>query len=66
MGKLHIHIYRYNKEHVIVYKVIEDTQSECGQPRHRFQKSPFSTLKTQSSVNDYASLVNKQHCSYEL
>ncbi len=29
MGKLHIHIYRYNKEHdVIVYKVIEDTQSE--------------------------------------
>ncbi len=44
MGNLPIHIYEYNNEHdVIVYT---DTQSECGQPRHRFQKSPFSTSKT--------------------
>ncbi len=47
MGNLPIHIYGYNNEHaVIVYMVVKDTQSECGQPRHHFQKSPFSTSKT--------------------
>ncbi len=36
------HIYGYSNEHdVIVYTVVKDTQSECGQPHHRFQKSPF-------------------------
>ncbi len=39
------HIYGYNNEHdVIVYTVVKDTQCECGQPRHRFQKSPFGRL----------------------
>ncbi len=47
MGYLSIHFYGYNNEHdVIVYTVVKDTQRECGQPRYRFQKSPFSTLKT--------------------
>ncbi len=47
MGNLPIHIYGYNNEHVvIVYTVVKDTQCECGQPRHCFQKSPFSTSKT--------------------
>ncbi len=45
MGNLPIHIYGYNKEHdVIVYAVIKDTQSGCGQPCHRFQKSPLFLL----------------------
>ncbi len=39
MRNLPIHIYGYNNEHdVIVYTVVKDTQSEFGQPRHRFQK----------------------------
>ncbi len=42
MRDLPIHIYGYNNEHdVIVYTVVKDTQRECGQPRHRFQKSLF-------------------------
>ncbi len=42
MGNLPIHIYRYNNEHdVIVYTVVKDTKSECGQPCHHFQKFPF-------------------------
>ncbi len=37
----------YNNEHdVIVYTVVKDTQSKCGQPRHRFQKCQFLTSKT--------------------
>ncbi len=33
MGDLPIHIYGYNNEHdVIVYTVVNDTQSEYGQP----------------------------------
>ncbi len=44
MGNLPIHI--YNEHDVIVYTVVEDTQKECGQPCHRFHKSPFTTLKT--------------------
>ncbi len=43
MGNLFIHIYGYNNEHVIVYKV------ECGQPRHRFQKSPFWSVYTRDA-----------------
>ncbi len=50
MGNLPIHIYGYNNEHdVIVYTVVKDTQSECGQPRHRFQKSPFWSFYTETS-----------------
>ncbi len=42
MGNLPIHIYGYNNEHdVIVYTVVKDTQRDCGQPHHRFQKSPY-------------------------
>ncbi len=42
MGNLPIHIYGYiNKHDVIVYTVVKDTQRECGQPCHHFQKSPF-------------------------
>ncbi len=26
---------------MLVYTVVKDMQCECGQPRHRFQKSPF-------------------------
>ncbi len=51
MGDLPIHIYGYNNEHaVIVYTVVKDTQSECGQPRHRFQKSPFWSVYTEMQV----------------
>ncbi len=54
MGNLPTHIYWYNNEHyVIVYTVVKDTQSECGQPCHRFQKNlsfgPF-TLKDNPGV----------------
>ncbi len=49
MGNLPIHIYGYNNEHdVTVYTVVKDTQSECGQPRHRFQKSPFWSVYTET------------------
>ncbi len=49
MGYLPIHIYGYNNEHdVIVYTVINDTHSQCGQPRHRFQKSPFWSVYTET------------------
>ncbi len=49
MGNLPIHIYGYNNEHdVIVYTVIKDTQSKCGQSRHRFQKSPFWSVYTET------------------
>ncbi len=45
-----MHIYGDNNEHdVIVYTVVKDTQRECGQPRQRFQKSPF-TLKRNPGV----------------
>ncbi len=53
MGNLPIHIYGYNNEHdVIVYTVVKDTQCECGQLRHHFQKSPFwsFTLKHNPGV----------------
>ncbi len=37
MWLLPIYIYGYNNEHaVIVYKVVKDTQRECGQPSHRY------------------------------
>ncbi len=45
MGNLPLHIYGYNNEHdVIVYRVVKDTQRECGQLRHRFQKSAFCSV----------------------
>ncbi len=49
-----IHIYGYNNEHdVIVYTVVKDTQSECGQPRHRFQKSPFWSVYTETQPRSF-------------
>ncbi len=49
MGNLHIHIYGYNNEHdVIVYTVVKDTQRECGQPCHCFQKSLFWSVYTET------------------
>ncbi len=49
MGNLPIHIYGYNNQHnVIVYTVVKDTQRECGQPRHRFQKFWSVYTETQS------------------
>ncbi len=30
------------------YTVVKDTQSECGQPHHRFQKSPFWSIYTET------------------
>ncbi len=49
MGNLPIHIYGYNNEHdVFVYTVVKDTQSECGQPHHRFQKSLFWSVYTET------------------
>ncbi len=46
MGNLPTHIYGYNNERdVMVYTVVKDTQSKCGEPCHRFQKSQFLTLK---------------------
>ncbi len=54
MGNLPIHIYGYNNEHdVIVYTVIEDTQKECGQPHHRFQKSPFWSVYTETQPRSF-------------
>ncbi len=53
MGNLPIHIYGYNSVHdVIVYTVIKDTQSECGQPRHHHKSLLFGpfTLKRNSGV----------------
>ncbi len=39
MGNLPAHLYGYSKEHdVIVYTVVKDTQSECGQPTPSFSK----------------------------
>ncbi len=61
MGNLPIHIYGYNNEHdVIVYTVVKEKVSVFGpftlklnpvvfklkRGLQRFQKSPFSTLKT--------------------
>ncbi len=49
MRNLSIHIYGYNNAHdVIVYTVVKDMQFECGQPRHRFQKSPFWSVYTET------------------
>ncbi len=50
MRNLPIHIYGYKNEHdVIVYTVFKDTQSKCGQPRHRFQKSLFWSVYTRDA-----------------
>ncbi len=54
MGNLPIHIYGYNNEHdVIVYTVVKDTQNECGQPRHRFQKSLFCSVYTETQPRSF-------------
>ncbi len=45
LERISIHIYGYNNEHaVFVYTVVKDKQSECGQPRHSFQKSQFCSV----------------------
>ncbi len=54
MRHLPIHIYGYNNEHdVIIYTVIKDTQCECGQPGHRFQKSPFWSVYTETQPRSF-------------
>ncbi len=54
MGNLPIHIYGYNNEHdVIVYTVIKDTQRECGQTCHRFQKSLFWSVYTETQARSF-------------
>ncbi len=52
MGNLPIHIYGYNNERaVIVYMVVKDTQSECEQPRHRFQSLRFGPFTLSFQTN---------------
>ncbi len=54
MGNLPMHIYGYNNQHdIMVYMVVKDTQSECGQPRHRFQKSPFCSVYTETQPRSF-------------
>ncbi len=54
MGILLKYIYGYNNEHdVIVYTVVKDSQRECGQPRHRFQKSPFCLVYTETQPRSF-------------
>ncbi len=54
MGYLHVYIYGYNNKHdVIVYTVVKDTQSECGQPSHRFQKSQFWSVYTETQPRSF-------------
>ncbi len=53
MWNIPLHIYGYNNEHdVIVYTVVKDTQSG-----HRFQKSPFWSIYTESD-QDYTEFSN--------
>ncbi len=48
------HDHSYNNEHdVIVYKVIKDTQSECGQPGHHFQNAPFWSIYTETQPQSF-------------
>ncbi len=35
------------------YMVIKDTQREYGQPRHRFQKSPFWSVFTETQPQSF-------------
>ncbi len=54
MGNLPIHIYGYNNEHkVIIYTVVKDMQSKCGQPRRCFQKSPFWSVYTETQRQSF-------------
>ncbi len=54
MGNLPIQIYAYKNEHdVIVYTVIKDTQRECGQPRHHFQKSQLLSIYTETQPQSF-------------
>ncbi len=46
-----IHFYGYNNEDaLIVYMVVKDAQSECGQPRHYFQNSQFWSVYTEKQT----------------
>ncbi len=63
MGNLPTHIYGYNNEHnVIVYTVIKDTQSECGQPCHRFQESPFWSVYTETLPRSFQTKTGSAAC----
>ncbi len=54
MGNLPIHIYWYNNDpDVIVYTVVKDTLSECGQPHHHFQKSLFCSVYTETQSRSF-------------
>ncbi len=54
MGNLPIDIYGYNNEHdVVVYTVVKNMQREFGQPRHRFQKSPFWSVYTETQPRSF-------------
>ncbi len=49
-----VHVLVELYEHaVIVYTVVKDTQSECGQPRHRFQKSLFWSAYTETQPQSF-------------
>ena len=51
---IYVYIYGYNNAHdVIVYMVVKDMQSECGQPLHRFQKSPFWSVYTETQPRSF-------------
>ncbi len=54
MVNLPTHSYGYNNEHgVIVYMVVKDTPKESGQQCHRFQKSPFLSLYTETQPRSF-------------
>ncbi len=54
MRHLPVQIYGYNNKHaVIVYTVVKDTQRECGQPRHHFQKSLFWSVYTETQPRSF-------------
>lgn len=54
MRNLPTRIYGFNNAHdVVVYTVVKDMQRECGQPRHRFSKSPFSSVYTETQLQRF-------------
>ncbi len=64
MGNLPTHTYGYNNErNVIVYTVIKDMQSECGHPRHHFQKSAFCSVYTETQPRSFQTKTGSAACS---
>ncbi len=44
----------YNNDHdANVYTVVNDTQGECGQPHHLFQKSLFCSVYTETQPQSF-------------